>query len=105
MFLQRMTSPAAEKRSAQSPMPERGRTARQHRPERREKYQEQAIENKENIALQDRDAEKFLVPPPQTPASSKKNGRLNKNVLTTPNDNVSAKTCVSPRGKTFDNKS
>lgn len=92
----RMTSPAVE-RCVRSPMPERGRTAMQHRPQRREKNQEQVTENKENIAVQEKDAEKFLVPPPQTPVSSKKNGRLNKNVLTTPNDNVGTKTYVSPR--------
>lgn len=94
----RMASPAVERRYAYSPMPERGRTAAQHRPERREKNQEQATENIENIAVLERDAEKFLVPPPQTPSSSKKNARPNKNVLTTPNDNVSTKTYVSPRG-------
>uniref|UniRef100_A0A8C6UUL8 non-specific serine/threonine protein kinase n=1 Tax=Neogobius melanostomus TaxID=47308 RepID=A0A8C6UUL8_9GOBI len=93
----RMASPAVQRRCAQSPMPERGRTAIQHCPERREKNQDQVTENKENIAVQERDAEKFLVPPPLTPGSSKKNGRLNKNVLTTPNGNVRTKTCVSPR--------
>lgn len=93
----RMTSPVVERRCAQSPMPERGRTAKQHHPERREKNQEQVTENKENIAVQERGAEKFLVPLPQTPASSKKNARVNKNVLTTPNDNVSTKTYASPK--------
>lgn len=99
---QRMTSPAVERRCAYSPMPERGRTAVQHRPERREKNQEQACENKENITVQERDADKFLVPLSQTPGSSKKNTRPNKNVLTTPTDNVcGTKTHVSPRGKTY----
>uniref|UniRef100_A0A8C6UNF7 Maternal embryonic leucine zipper kinase n=1 Tax=Neogobius melanostomus TaxID=47308 RepID=A0A8C6UNF7_9GOBI len=86
-----MASPAVQRRCAQSPMPERGRTAIQHCPERREKNQDQVTENKENIAVQERDAEKFLVPPPLTPGSSKKNGRLNKNVLTTPNGNHTVK--------------
>lgn len=90
----RMVSLAVERKCAQSPVPERGRTATQHCPERREKNQEQVTENKENLAVQERDAEKFLVPPPQTPASSKKK---NKNVLTTPNENVCTKTRVSPR--------
>lgn len=96
----RMTSPAVERRCAYSPMPERGRTAVQHRPEKREKNQEQACENKENITVQERDADKFLVPLSQTPGSSKKNTRPNKNVLTTPTDNVcGTKTHVSPRGE------
>lgn len=93
----RVTSPGVERRYPHSPMPERGRTAIQHRSERREKNQDQVTENKENIAVQERDAEKFLVPPPQTPASSKKNGRFNKNVLTTPNDNISTKTNASQK--------
>ncbi|KAJ0050911.1 hypothetical protein NL108_009899 [Boleophthalmus pectinirostris] len=92
----RMASPVVERRCAYSPMPERGRAAG-HRPERREKNQEHTTENKENIGVPERDADKFLVPPPQTPVSSKKTGRPNKNVLTTPNDNVSTKTSVSPR--------
>lgn len=103
-IVMKMTSPAVERRCAQSPKPERGRTVRQHRPERREKNQEKVTENKENITVKERDAEKFLVPPPQTPASSKKNGRLNKNVLTTPNDNINTKTYVSPRAGDSANK-
>ncbi|XP_055077005.1 maternal embryonic leucine zipper kinase [Periophthalmus magnuspinnatus] len=85
----RMASPVVE-RCAYSPVPERRRAAGR-RPERREKNQE----NKENTG--DRDAETFLVPSLQTPVSSKKSGRPNKNVLTTPNDNVSTKTSTSPR--------
>uniref|UniRef100_A0A3B4BMT7 non-specific serine/threonine protein kinase n=1 Tax=Periophthalmus magnuspinnatus TaxID=409849 RepID=A0A3B4BMT7_9GOBI len=84
-----MASPVVE-RCAYSPVPERRRAAGR-RPERREKNQE----NKENTG--DRDAETFLVPSLQTPVSSKKSGRPNKNVLTTPNDNVSTKTSTSPR--------
>uniref|UniRef100_A0A673CBH2 Maternal embryonic leucine zipper kinase n=1 Tax=Sphaeramia orbicularis TaxID=375764 RepID=A0A673CBH2_9TELE len=71
-----------------------GRTAAHHRQERRDR--DKTRENKENIAVQEKDAEKFLLPPPHTPVSSKKNARPAKNVLTTPNQNVNA---VSPKGK------
>ncbi|KAK9540154.1 hypothetical protein VZT92_002623 [Zoarces viviparus] len=81
----------AEKRYAYSPTPERGRTAAQHRQDRRNRDQERACENKENkenIAVQEKDVEIFALPPPRTPASSKKSARPNKNVLTTPNQNA-----------------
>ncbi|XP_072319811.1 maternal embryonic leucine zipper kinase isoform X2 [Eucyclogobius newberryi] len=91
----KMTSPVVE-RCDYSPMPERGRAARHH-PERRAKNQEHSTEDKENTVVQERDADTFLVPPPQTPVSSKKNSRPNKNILTTPNDNIGTKTSVTPR--------
>ncbi|KAK7929430.1 hypothetical protein WMY93_005825 [Mugilogobius chulae] len=94
--LMRIGSPAVEKRSVYSPIPERGRAAGL-RPERQERNLEHLTDNKENMGMQERDAEKFLVPLPQTPASSKKSSRPNKNVLTTPNDNVDIKTSISPR--------
>uniref|UniRef100_A0A3B3YPH7 Maternal embryonic leucine zipper kinase n=1 Tax=Poecilia mexicana TaxID=48701 RepID=A0A3B3YPH7_9TELE len=53
----------------------------QHR-ERKERDQE----NKENIA-DEKGVDVFALPPPRTPASSKKN-RPNKNVLNTPNQNT-----------------
>lgn len=92
-----------EKRCAYSPTPERGRTATHHRQERRDRNQEQTNENKENIAGQEKDVDIFVLPPPRTPASNKKNTRPNKNVLTTPNhnDNVSgSKTnAITHKGK------
>lgn len=89
----RVGSPSVERRCGNSPTPERGRTAAHHRQERRDR--DKTTENKENIAVQEKDAEKFLLPPPQTPVSSKKNARPTKNVLTTPNQNVYP---VSPKG-------
>uniref|UniRef100_A0A671U2Z5 Maternal embryonic leucine zipper kinase n=1 Tax=Sparus aurata TaxID=8175 RepID=A0A671U2Z5_SPAAU len=61
----------------------------------------QTAENKENIAVQDKDVDIFALPPPRTPVSSKKNARPNKNVLTTPNQNANGtKTkAVTPKGK------
>ncbi|KAK5866070.1 hypothetical protein PBY51_020287 [Eleginops maclovinus] len=83
----RLASPSVEKRYAYSPTPERGRTAAQHRQERRDRDQERTSENKENMSVQQKDVELFVLPPPRTPVSSKKNPRPNKNVLTTPNKN------------------
>ncbi|CAL1601458.1 unnamed protein product [Knipowitschia caucasica] len=92
----KMASPVVERRCANSPNSERGRAA-SRLPERQHKNKEYVTENKENVATQERDIENFLIPPPQTPASSKKSSRPNKNVLTTPNDNVRTKAPVSPR--------
>ncbi|XP_060921175.1 maternal embryonic leucine zipper kinase [Labrus mixtus] len=87
----RLASPSVERRCGYSPTPERGRTtAQQQRQERRCREQEQISENKENVAVQERDVDIFVLPPPRTPASSKKNARANKNVLTTPNQNTNA---------------
>uniref|UniRef100_A0A3Q3EBP3 Maternal embryonic leucine zipper kinase n=1 Tax=Labrus bergylta TaxID=56723 RepID=A0A3Q3EBP3_9LABR len=65
--------------------------------------QEQISENKENVAVQERDVDIFVLPPPRTPASSKKNARANKNVLTTPNQNtntdVTKPNSGTPKGK------
>uniref|UniRef100_I3JQV2 Maternal embryonic leucine zipper kinase n=1 Tax=Oreochromis niloticus TaxID=8128 RepID=I3JQV2_ORENI len=85
VFLKRLVSPSVEKGHPSSPTPERARkaTPRCHR----ERKREQASENKENNDVQDRDVDIFALPPPRTPVSSKKNARLNKNVLTTPNQN------------------
>uniref|UniRef100_A0A669EFJ2 Maternal embryonic leucine zipper kinase n=1 Tax=Oreochromis niloticus TaxID=8128 RepID=A0A669EFJ2_ORENI len=86
VFLKRLVSPSVEKGHPSSPTPERARkaTPRCHR----ERKREQASENKENNDVQDRDVDIFALPPPRTPVSSKKNARLNKNVLTTPNQNA-----------------
>ncbi|XP_038569431.1 maternal embryonic leucine zipper kinase [Micropterus salmoides] len=98
----RLPSPSVEKRYAYSLTPERGRTTTPHHQERRERVQGQTSENKENIAVQEKDVEIFALPPPRTPASSKKNARPNKNVLSTPNQNANvngAKTnVVTPKG-------
>lgn len=92
-----------EKRCAYSPTPERGRTKTQHREERRHRDQERACENKENIAVQEKDVEIFALPPPRTPVSNKKNARPNKNVLTTPNGNANISgtkaNAVTPKGE------
>lgn len=101
VFLKRLASPAVERRCAYSPNPDRGRTVTTpHRQERRGR--DQTAENKENIAVQDKDVDIFALPPPRTPVSSKKNARPNKNVLTTPNQNANGtKTnAVTPKGKT-----
>lgn len=100
VFLKRLASPAVERRCAYSPNPDRGRKATtRHRQERRGR--DQTAENKENIAVQDKDVDIFALPPPRTPVSSKKNARPNKNVLTTPNQNANGtKTkAVTPKGK------
>lgn len=98
VFFQRTTSPSAERRCAYSPATERGRTTTQHRQERRDRDHGRATENKENVAVQEKDVEIFALPPPRTPVSSKKNARPNKNVLTTPNQNVNG-TKTTPKGK------
>nr|XP_019955825.1 PREDICTED: maternal embryonic leucine zipper kinase [Paralichthys olivaceus] len=83
----RLASPSVERRCAYSPTPERGRTTTQHRQERRDRELEQTTENKENIAVQEKVVDIFVLPPPRTPVSSRKNAR-HKNVLTTPNQNT-----------------
>lgn len=53
--------------------------------------------------MQETDVEIFALPPPRTPASSKKNARANKKVLTTPNQNANVNgtktNAVTPKGK------
>ncbi|XP_028453839.1 maternal embryonic leucine zipper kinase [Perca flavescens] len=98
----RLASPSVEKKCVYSSTPERGRTTAQHHQERRDRDQGQTSENKENIAVQEQDVEIFALPPPRTPASSKKNARPNKNVLTTPNQNANVNgtktNAVTPKG-------
>ncbi|XP_037327646.2 maternal embryonic leucine zipper kinase [Pungitius pungitius] len=85
---------AANRRNATpaspSETPERGRSTAPHRQERRGRDQE----NKENMAVQEKDVDTFALPPPRTPASGKKNTKPNRNVLTTPNQNAN----VTPKG-------
>ncbi|XP_040043224.2 maternal embryonic leucine zipper kinase [Gasterosteus aculeatus] len=73
-----------------SETPERGRATAPHRQERRGRDQE----NKENVAVQEKDVDIFALPPPRTPASGKKSSRPNRNALTTPNHNAN----VTPKG-------
>ncbi|KAM9362975.1 maternal embryonic leucine zipper kinase [Symphorus nematophorus] len=98
----RLASPSVEKRYEYSPTPERGRKTTPQRQERRNRDQERASENKENIAMQDKDVDIFVLPPPRTPVSSKKNARPNKHVLTTPNQNANVNgnktNAVTPKG-------
>uniref|UniRef100_A0A665WQQ7 Maternal embryonic leucine zipper kinase n=1 Tax=Echeneis naucrates TaxID=173247 RepID=A0A665WQQ7_ECHNA len=85
-----MTSPSVDKRCAYTTTPDRGRATTQNHQKRKDRDQEQTSENKENIVVQEKEVEIFALPLPRTPASSKKNARHNKNVLTTPNQNANA---------------
>lgn len=103
VFLKRLGSPSVEKKCTYTPTPERGRRTPQCRQERKDGDPEQTSENKENVALHDKDVDIFVLPPPRTPVSSKKNARNNKNVLTTPNKNTNVNgtktNSVTPKGK------
>lgn len=92
----KLISPLVEKQVAYSPTA--GMTVTPQRHERRERVQE----NKENIA-EEKGVDVFALPPPRTPASSKKNSRPNKNVLNTPNhnanNNVTKGSVATPKGK------
>ncbi|KAM7419185.1 hypothetical protein PAMA_016349 [Pampus argenteus] len=98
----RLASPSVERRCAYSPTPEMGRVTTRHRQERKGRDQERTNENKENITEQEKDVEIFLLPPPRTPVSSKKNTRPNKTVLTTPNHNANVNgtktNALTPKG-------
>lgn len=105
LFLKRLASPSSEKKSTfTAATPERGRTPH-HLKERKDRNRERTVENKENIALHDKDVDIFVLPPPRTPVSSKKNARHNKNVLTTPNQNANANgtkgNALTPKGKRY----
>uniref|UniRef100_A0A665WQF1 non-specific serine/threonine protein kinase n=2 Tax=Echeneis naucrates TaxID=173247 RepID=A0A665WQF1_ECHNA len=98
----RVTSPSVDKRCAYTTTPDRGRATTQNHQKRKDRDQEQTSENKENIVVQEKEVEIFALPLPRTPASSKKNARHNKNVLTTPNQNANAinskPNAVTPKG-------
>lgn len=100
VFLKKLVSESPSKKSASNRTPERGRTTPQHRQERRDRDRERTAENKENVAAQDRDVDLFALPPPRTPASSRKNARQ-KNALTSPNHNASGAKGhgVTPKGE------
>lgn len=99
MFLKRLESPPVERKYTYTRTPEGVRTTPQHRQERRDRGREQTSENKENIAAHGKDVDIFVLPPPRTPVSGKKNARPNKNVLTTPNQNGTDTNAVSPKSK------
>lgn len=89
-----LESPSVERRCVRSPEAVRTTTSTQQRHEGRERGREQ----KENIDVRSKDVDAFALPAPPTPASSKKATRHNnRNVLTTPNQNVARTGAVSPR--------
>lgn len=104
VFLKKLVSESPSKKCSSNRTPERGRRTPQHRRERRDRDRdgdrEQTAENKENVAAHSRDVDLFVLPPPRTPASGKKNGRQ-KNVLTPPTQNANAAKghAVTPRGE------
>ncbi|XP_076027154.1 maternal embryonic leucine zipper kinase [Genypterus blacodes] len=91
----RLPSPLAETQWTHNPAAERQRTPARQRHERRDRDKERTVENKENVAAKDKDVDLFALPPPRTPASSRKNARHAKNVLTTPTQNTKA---LTPKG-------
>ncbi|KAL0203903.1 hypothetical protein M9458_001921, partial [Cirrhinus mrigala] len=81
----KLTSETSEKRRNEigySPIIEQGRP-RQQKPERRDRTRE----NKENLAVTGTDGDVFALPAPRTPMSSRKT-KSNRNVATTPNNNI-----------------
>lgn len=98
--LKKLVSESPSKKSSSNRSPERGRTTPQHRQERRDRDRERTTENKENVAAHNRDVDLFALPPPRTPASSKRNARQ-KNALTSPNQNANAGKghAVTPKGE------
>ncbi|KAM4603479.1 maternal embryonic leucine zipper kinase [Polymixia lowei] len=95
----RLASPSADNRWAHSSTPERERITPRRRQERRDRDRERTTENKENVAVPDKDVEIFALPAPRTPATNKKNARPNKNVLTTPTQNSGTNTNAgTPKG-------
>nr|XP_046193217.1 maternal embryonic leucine zipper kinase-like isoform X1 [Oncorhynchus gorbuscha]XP_046193218.1 maternal embryonic leucine zipper kinase-like isoform X1 [Oncorhynchus gorbuscha] len=88
---ERATCPSAEKRRDQTkhaPTPEREPIALHHRhQERRDRCRERTNENKENVAVANKDADIFALPAPRSPVANRKATRPNKRVLTTPTHN------------------
>uniref|UniRef100_A0A8C2CRE9 Maternal embryonic leucine zipper kinase n=1 Tax=Cyprinus carpio TaxID=7962 RepID=A0A8C2CRE9_CYPCA len=81
----KFTCETSEKRRNEmcySPIIEQGRP-RQQKPERRDRTRE----NKENLAVTGTDGDVFALPAPRTPMSSRKT-KSNRNVATTPNNNI-----------------
>uniref|UniRef100_A0A8C6NPM0 Maternal embryonic leucine zipper kinase n=1 Tax=Nothobranchius furzeri TaxID=105023 RepID=A0A8C6NPM0_NOTFU len=79
-----------------SPLAERGRVMTKRHHKKRQKEPEQMGENKENVA-EKKVVERFALPPPRTPVSSKKSTRPHRNVLTTPNESVAKPGVGTPR--------
>uniref|UniRef100_A0A9J8BSZ8 Maternal embryonic leucine zipper kinase n=1 Tax=Cyprinus carpio carpio TaxID=630221 RepID=A0A9J8BSZ8_CYPCA len=95
------TSETSEKRRNEmcySPIIEQGRP-RQQKPERRERTRE----NKENLAVTGTDGDVFALPAPRTPMSSRKT-KSNRNVATTPNNNIISTSSNTNKGE-LDNES
>uniref|UniRef100_A0A8K9V616 non-specific serine/threonine protein kinase n=1 Tax=Oncorhynchus mykiss TaxID=8022 RepID=A0A8K9V616_ONCMY len=89
VFLKRATCPSAEKRRDQTkhaPTPEREPNAHRHQ-ERRDQCRERTNENKENVAVANKDADIFALPAPRSPVANRKATQSNKRVLTTPTHN------------------
>uniref|UniRef100_A0AAZ3RVZ1 non-specific serine/threonine protein kinase n=1 Tax=Oncorhynchus tshawytscha TaxID=74940 RepID=A0AAZ3RVZ1_ONCTS len=91
VFPKRATCPSTEKRRDQTkhaPTPEREPIAHHHRhQERRDRCRERTNENKENVAVANKDADIFALPAPRSPVANRKATRPNKRVLTTPTHN------------------
>ncbi|XP_045578982.1 maternal embryonic leucine zipper kinase isoform X3 [Salmo salar] len=89
--VQRATCPSAEKRRDQTnhaPTPKKEPITHHHRrQERRDLGLERTNENKENVAVANKDADIFALPAPRTPVANRKANRPNKRVLTTPTHN------------------
>lgn len=88
---ERATCPSAEKRRDQTnhaPTPKKEPITHHHRrQERRDLGLERTNENKENVAVANKDADIFALPAPRTPVANRKANRPNKRVLTTPTHN------------------
>uniref|UniRef100_A0A4W5LPG7 Maternal embryonic leucine zipper kinase n=1 Tax=Hucho hucho TaxID=62062 RepID=A0A4W5LPG7_9TELE len=88
---ERATCPSADKRRDQTnhaPTPEREPITHNHRrQERRDRGRERTNENKENVAMANKDADIFALPAPRSPVANRKATRPNKRVLTTPTHN------------------
>ncbi|KAF7213022.1 maternal embryonic leucine zipper kinase isoform X2 [Nothobranchius furzeri] len=91
----RVVSPS-ERSVDTSPLAERGRVMTKRHHKKRQKEPEQMGENKENVA-EKKVVERFALPPPRTPVSSKKSTRPHRNVLTTPNESVAKPGVGTPR--------
>uniref|UniRef100_A0A674DPS7 Maternal embryonic leucine zipper kinase n=1 Tax=Salmo trutta TaxID=8032 RepID=A0A674DPS7_SALTR len=79
-------------------------THHHRRQERRDRGLERTNENKENVAVANKDADIFALPAPRTPVANRKATRPNKRVLTTPTHNNTNKvgggsTCKDPSRK------
>uniref|UniRef100_A0A8K9X150 Maternal embryonic leucine zipper kinase n=1 Tax=Oncorhynchus mykiss TaxID=8022 RepID=A0A8K9X150_ONCMY len=69
-----------------APTPEREPNAHRHQ-ERRDQCRERTNENKENVAVANKDADIFALPAPRSPVANRKATQSNKRVLTTPTHN------------------